>query len=85
MLFRSLSEIKDFLINSLTNAGLNPMDIDVIATTGGSSLIPAIQKLLISIFGNKKVQNTDAFTSVASGLTLLTHDKITSKPILGKT
>ena len=44
--------------------------IDYVVTTGGSSLIPAVQNLLKLKFGEEKVRSKDTFTSVARGLAL---------------
>jgi hypothetical chaperone protein len=51
-------------------AGLAPGDIDVVIRTGGSSLIPAIQRMLEAKFGDEKVNRQDVFTSVVKGLAL---------------
>ena len=43
-------------------------DIDVVIRTGGSSLIPAVQKMLEKKFGAQKVNKQEVFTSVVQGL-----------------
>lgn len=63
-----LLDIKELLFNAISAADLDVNDIDIVATTGGSSLIPSVISLLDSIFGKNKIQKSDAFTGVASGL-----------------
>ena len=53
---------------TLKAAGLKPEDIDVVIRTGGSSLIPAVQKMLEKKFGAEKVNKQEVFTSVVQGL-----------------
>ncbi len=67
--------IQDDLVNidktinkALKAANIKSEEIDAVATTGGSSLIPAIYKQLQNKFGAKKIKESDAFTSVAAGL-----------------
>jgi hypothetical chaperone protein len=54
---------------ALARAELPPEAIDVVITTGGSSLIPAVQARLQARFGDRLVSH-DPFASVASGLAL---------------
>ena len=51
--------------------------IDYVVTTGGSSLIPAVQTLLKMKFGVNAVKSRDTFTSVARGLALRAEDLLT--------
>lgn len=53
---------------TLRAAGLKPQDIDVVVRTGGSSLIPAVQRILDKRFGAPKVSKQEVFTSVVQGL-----------------
>lgn len=53
---------------TLHAAGLKAEDIDVVIRTGGSSLIPAVQKMLGKKFGAHKVNRQEVFTSVVQGL-----------------
>jgi len=53
---------------AVRNAGLTPDEINLVVTTGGSSLIPAFQAMLRESFSNAAIEESDAFTSVASGL-----------------
>jgi len=52
-------------------AGLNGQDLDFVLTTGGTSLIPAVQRMLEERFGADRVKQRDTFTSVASGLAIV--------------
>jgi hypothetical chaperone protein len=52
-------------------AGLKPADIDLVLTTGGTSLIPAIRQMLQERFGEDRIRQRDTFTSVATGLAIV--------------
>lgn len=69
-----LGEIRILLDEAIKLAKIKYKDLDVIATTGGSSLIPSVQNLLVNMFGKERIQKTDAFTGVASGLAILAND-----------
>jgi hypothetical chaperone protein len=51
-------------------AGLHADDVDTVVTTGGSSVIPAFQKMLLREFPQARLHQSNAFTSVVSGLAL---------------
>ena len=63
-------KIKQTVLTTLEKAELEPEQISVVVRTGGSSLIPAVEQMLVSIFGTSKVQLFDTFTSIAAGLSL---------------
>ncbi len=65
-----LDAIRAEIHATLRRAGLHPADVDVVIRTGGSSLIPAVQGLLVTEFGAEKVRSQDVFTSVVKGLAL---------------
>ncbi len=52
-------------------AGLKASDIDCVLTTGGTSLIPAVRRMLVQRFGEEKLLHRDTFTSVAAGLAIV--------------
>ena len=52
-------------------AGITADDLDLVLTTGGTSLIPAIRTMLEDRFGAEKLKKRDTFTSVASGLAIV--------------
>ena len=49
-------------------------DIDVVFMTGGSSLVQPVQSMMIRHFGQDKLQEGDAFKSVAYGLAASARD-----------
>jgi hypothetical chaperone protein len=57
--------------SALLAAGLTPSDIDVVLRTGGSSRTPVFVRMLNQKFGAERLQEMDAFTSVASGLAIV--------------
>lgn len=60
--------VKACIERALATARLAPGDIDVVVRTGGSSRVPRFVRLLTEMFGASKLQETDVYTSVASGL-----------------
>jgi hypothetical chaperone protein len=64
-----LSEIDEGVQRTLTLAGLEPSQIDVVVRTGGSSQIPAVVRLLERHFGDRVVEH-GVFTSIAAGLAI---------------
>jgi hypothetical chaperone protein len=52
-------------------AGVTSGKIDCVLTTGGTSLIPAVRRMLTNRFGAEKLLHRDTFTSVASGLAVV--------------
>lgn len=59
------------LIETEEDAGLKPDDIDLVLTTGGTSLIPAVRQRLEERYGREKLIQRDTFTSVATGLAIV--------------
>ena len=53
----------------LAEAGLTAENIELVIRTGGSSLIPAVRKILDERFPDKVIEH-DPFTSVAAGLAI---------------
>lgn len=64
----NFQQIADCIDNVIARSGLLPAQIDTVSLTGGTSRIPAIQKLFALRFGPDKLVNRDAFTSVVHGL-----------------
>ena len=54
----------------LASAGQTATDIDVVVTTGGSSLVPVFQKMLQRRFPAAKHVRSDTFGSVTAGLAI---------------
>jgi hypothetical chaperone protein len=69
-----LREIRECVQQVLTSANVLPADIDRVFLTGGSSLLPVLQRTFGSMFGAGKVASGDEFTSVARGLALIHPD-----------
>lgn len=65
-----ITQVEDLINRALTSAKKSPEEIDVVVTTGGSSLIPVFQELLKKKFGSDKLKSQETFTSVATGLAL---------------
>ncbi len=70
MIVEDMLRINELLDKALKEADVKAKEIDAVATTGGSSLIPIVRALLVHKFGAKKIIKSDAFTSVAAGLAL---------------
>jgi len=67
-----LAEVETLIDQTLARAGLNPLDIDLVIRTGGSSLIASIQSCLEARFPRRVVVH-DPFTSVAAGLSIASY------------
>jgi hypothetical chaperone protein len=53
---------------AVSAAGVAPDEIDLVLTTGGSSRIPVFRRMLSETLPRARLQESDLFTSVASGL-----------------
>lgn len=62
--------VRETILRTLKSAGLTTDDIDIVVRTGGSSLVPVFEQMLMEMFGKDKVTEFDPFTSVAAGLAL---------------
>jgi hypothetical chaperone protein len=56
---------------ALGNAGVTASEIDSVFLTGGSSFIPAIQKVFLDRFDGSRISSGDQFESIAYGLALI--------------
>ena len=56
---------------ALANAGMTAAGIDQVFLTGGSSFIPAIQRIFVDRFGADRIASGDQFESIAYGLALI--------------
>jgi hypothetical chaperone protein len=69
-----LGRVAEALDTTVAKAGLRADQIDIVLGTGGSSLIPAVKRLLEDRFADRVVEH-DVFTSVAAGLAIASfHD-----------
>lgn len=66
-----LEQMLDSMCEAETAAGLRPGEIDCVLTTGGTSLIPAVRRMLARRYGEGRLQHRDTFTSVATGLAVV--------------
>lgn len=67
-IFTDIQKIKLCVDNVIKQAGISQNDVDVVFLTGGSSYMPIIKKNFTCMFGAEKINQTNAFTSVAFGL-----------------
>ena len=67
----SLDLMHDSIKEAENLAGLTGNDIDLVLTTGGTSLVPAVRQMLGERFGEGKLKQRDTFTSVATGLAIV--------------
>ena len=66
-----LEKMMDTLLDAEKVAGIKPSEIDLVLTTGGTSLIPAVRTMLTDRYGADRLHQRDTFTSVASGLAVV--------------
>ena len=64
-----LDDLKEAIQNTLMKANIANNQIDLVIRTGGSSLIPAVNRILNEHFSGKVIDH-DPFTSVAAGLAI---------------
>jgi len=70
-----LQEVECALDTTLQRAALRPGQIDIVLRTGGSSLIPAVRRILEARFPTQVVDH-DPFTSVAAGLAIASYRRL---------
>lgn len=66
-----IDRMKLSLIEAEQMAGIAPGSLDLVLTTGGTSLIPAVRQMLGERYGHERIQHRDTFTSVAAGLAVV--------------
>ncbi len=69
MIADQLKQVEQVVDETVEKAGIRYEDIDIVLRTGGSSLIPAVTKILEARFPGR-VDLHDPFTSVAAGLAI---------------
>jgi hypothetical chaperone protein len=57
-------------------AQLSPKEIDLVFLTGGTSFVPAVRQIFLSLFGPEKLSAGGEFVSVAEGLALIGRDRL---------
>ncbi len=75
-----LDQIEIVIAEVLRKARLRSDQIELVIRTGGSSLIPAVKRILARQFPDKVVEH-DPFTSVAAGLAIAEFKQLGSKEI----
>jgi hypothetical chaperone protein len=63
-------QIKQIVLKTLAESGLQVSQINAVVKTGGSSNIPMFTSMLCEIFGDNKVKASDVFNSVTAGLAI---------------
>ena len=66
-----VDRIAETVDEALANAGIASAGIDKVFLTGGSSFIPAIQRIFADRFGADRIESGDQFESIAYGLALI--------------
>ncbi|MDY6803797.1 MAG: Hsp70 family protein [Cyanobacteriota bacterium] len=66
-LLQQLRDALDEVLSIATGKGITKNEIERVLLVGGTCLIPAVQNLLISYFGKKKVRMNKPFDAVAHG------------------
>lgn len=66
----TVKEMQREIHATLQRAGLGPERISAVLMTGGSSLVPALQKMLTDVFDPGVIVPVDPFNSVVSGLAI---------------
>lgn len=64
-----LERVRESIVKVLELARIGARDVDVVVRTGGSSLIPAVMRIIEDHFPGRVVEH-DPFTSVAAGLAI---------------
>lgn len=65
-----LTAIEQAVTALLDKTQVRPEQVDAVFTTGGSSLVPAVQRIFARRFGEERLRSGGELTSVASGLAL---------------
>jgi hypothetical chaperone protein len=68
-------QIEKVLLDTVIASGLQPERIDAVVKTGGSSNIPVFTEMLAGIFGAGKLKQSNAFSSVTSGLAIRAFER----------
>ena len=66
-----LDEMRRAIEEAEESAGLGADDIDLVLTTGGTCLVPAVRQMLEDRYGHDRLLQRDTFVSVAAGLAIV--------------
>src|SRR5512145_1805611 len=69
-IYHYLIDVEKVLLDTIAKSGFEPGEIDAVVKTGGSSNIPLFTGMLAKIFGADKVKESNAFSSVVTGLAI---------------
>ncbi|MHC2466875.1 Hsp70 family protein [Bradyrhizobium embrapense] len=58
---------------ALAKSGISARDVEKVFLTGGTSFVPAVQRLFAERFGEARLTSADQFESIAYGLALIGH------------
>jgi hypothetical chaperone protein len=58
---------------ALAKSGITARDVEKVFLTGGTSFVPAVQRLFADRFGAARLTSADQFESIAYGLALIGH------------
>jgi len=72
---KDLEAIERAMSSALTDANIDEKMVTKVFMTGGTSLVPAVQKMFEQRFGVGRLVHGDEFSSVAAGLALLHRAK----------
>ena len=70
-----LQQFEKAVLDTLEKAELNIEQIQLVIRTGGSSLIPAVKRILSNLFPDRVIEH-DPFTSVAAGLAIAEYSQL---------
>lgn len=70
-----VERVRQVVMDTLAQTGLEPGQVDSVVLTGGSSGIPAFRQALGALFGAQKLKSSDAFSSVVAGLGIKAAEK----------
>ncbi len=69
-----LAQMGEAVDRALSLAAMRPGEVDRVFLTGGTSFVPAVQRLFAERFGAERVSTGGEFVSVAEGLALIGQD-----------
>jgi hypothetical chaperone protein len=70
MIRKDVGCIRSCIDGVLARAAIRPTEIAAVLATGGTSLVPAVRRVLVELFGAHACRTHDTFTSVAQGLAM---------------
>ncbi len=70
-----LQAVERSIDSLLETTGVHPREVDGVFLTGGSSLVPAVRRIFMTRFGEKRIRSGNELTSVAYGLALRARER----------